>query len=316
MQHSKCFRFPGRLALLLTALLLLSSWFSAPVASADTISLHGSTRMKVTIIYDNTAFRPDLKANWGFAALVEAHGRRILFDTGTRGALLLSNMRRLGIDPASIDDVFISHAHFDHTGGLSAFLKQNSAATLWVPPAFRGSKRAREVVRVPEPRTLYPGIHSTGQLDGIEQSLCIETDLGIIIITGCSHPAMQHILSAAGRFGEVYGIIGGLHGTSPETLKGLQLICATHCTRHKQAIQNLYPDAYTEGGAGRVLEIGAAVTAQWTSRPPTARSASIAACKKPCQNSRQRISYSGTSEKRGRTWNRNTRSLTCSRSWE
>lgn len=42
--------------------------------------------MKVTIIYDNTAFRADLKSNWGFAALVETYGRRILFDTGTRGA--------------------------------------------------------------------------------------------------------------------------------------------------------------------------------------------------------------------------------------
>lgn len=218
--------------------------------------------MKVTIIYDNTAFRPDLKANWGFAALVEAHGRRILFDTGTRGALLLANMRTLGIDPGSIDDVFISHAHFDHTGGLSAFLKQNSEVTLWIPPAFRGSKRAREVVKVPEPRTLYPGIYSTGQLDGIEQSLCIETDLGIIIVAGCSHPDMQHILSTAGQFGEVGGIIGGLHGTRPESLQGLQLICATHCTRHKETIQSLYPKAYVEGGAGRVLEIGAAVTAE------------------------------------------------------
>ncbi len=218
--------------------------------------------MKVTIIYDNTAFRQDLKSNWGFAALVEAHGRRFLFDTGTRGALLLSNMKALQIDPTSIDDVFISHAHFDHTGGLSAFLQHNSEVTLWIPPAFRGSKLARKVVEVPEPQTLYPGIHSTGQLDGIEQSLCIETDLGIIIITGCSHPEMQHILDTAGKFGEVYGIIGGLHGTRPESLQGLQLICPTHCTRHKKAIRQLYPDAYIEGGAGRVLEIGAAAIAQ------------------------------------------------------
>ncbi|MCF7915653.1 MAG: MBL fold metallo-hydrolase [Spirochaetaceae bacterium] len=218
--------------------------------------------MKVTIIYDNTAFRGDLKSNWGFAALVEAHSRRILFDTGTRGALLLSNIRSLGIDPQEIDDIFISHAHFDHTGGLPAFLKQNREVTVWSPPSFRGAKRASKVIQVPQPRTLYDGIHSTGELQSIEQSLCVETQLGIIIVAGCSHPDMAAILSAASQFGKVYGIIGGLHGTRPESLEGLQLICATHCTRHKKAIQRLYPDAYVEGGAGRILEIGAAVTAE------------------------------------------------------
>ena len=75
--------------------------------------------MKASIIYDNTAFRKDLRAGWGFAVLLEAKGKRILFDTGGRGSVLLSNMSKLGIAPKQIDDVFISHAHFDHIGGLS-----------------------------------------------------------------------------------------------------------------------------------------------------------------------------------------------------
>ena len=77
--------------------------------------------MKVTIIYDNTSARPELQADWGFSALVEAKGKRILFDTGADGRILLSNMEKLKIDPKEIEDVFISHLHWDHTGGLSAF---------------------------------------------------------------------------------------------------------------------------------------------------------------------------------------------------
>jgi 7,8-dihydropterin-6-yl-methyl-4-(beta-D-ribofuranosyl)aminobenzene 5'-phosphate synthase len=94
--------------------------------------------MKVTIVYDNTAFRKDLQANWGFSALVETKEIKILFDTGTNGYILLSNMQKLEINPQSIGEVFISHAHFDHTGGLSAFLDQNSEVKVWVPPSFRG----------------------------------------------------------------------------------------------------------------------------------------------------------------------------------
>jgi len=72
--------------------------------------------MKITIIYDNTAFRKDLIVDWGFSALVEAKERKILFDTGANGRILLSNMQKLKIDPKGIEDVYISHLHWDHVG--------------------------------------------------------------------------------------------------------------------------------------------------------------------------------------------------------
>jgi 7,8-dihydropterin-6-yl-methyl-4-(beta-D-ribofuranosyl)aminobenzene 5'-phosphate synthase len=75
------------------------------------------------ILYDNTSCAQNLKADWGFAALIQTHDRTILFDTGADGEILLYNMRQLGIDPGSISDLFISHCHFDHIGGLSHFFK-------------------------------------------------------------------------------------------------------------------------------------------------------------------------------------------------
>ena len=69
---------------------------------------------------------------WGFAALVEADGKRILFDTGARPDTVLQNARELGVDLASVEQVILSHNHQDHTGGLMtlrrAFARQNPAA--------------------------------------------------------------------------------------------------------------------------------------------------------------------------------------------
>jgi 7,8-dihydropterin-6-yl-methyl-4-(beta-D-ribofuranosyl)aminobenzene 5'-phosphate synthase len=69
---------------------------------------------------------------WGFAALVEVDGRRLLFDTGARPQTVLENARELGLDLSGVTDLVVSHHHWDHTGGLialrEALSKQNPAA--------------------------------------------------------------------------------------------------------------------------------------------------------------------------------------------
>mgnify|MGYP000061170944 CR=1 FL=1 len=212
--------------------------------------------MKITILYDNTAFKNDLTPDWGFSALVEAHGRTLLFDTGAEGSVLLGNMQKLGVQPESIEEVFISHNHFDHLGGLSEFLSKNRKVDIYVPPTVRGIHNAHKITRLEKPTRLHDHFFSTGELDHIEQSLAVETDKGLVLVVGCSHPPMDQILSAASRFGTLYGIVGGLHGFREfELFENLQLICPTHCTQHIGEIKSRYPDHYLEGGAGKVIEI-------------------------------------------------------------
>ncbi len=212
--------------------------------------------MKTTILYDNTVFQVGLKSDWGFSCLVEADNRIILFDTGSNGSILLENMKKLDVDTSSIDEVFISHAHFDHIGGLSAFLNENNNVKIYVPLSLRGIRDAKEIIYVDAPTKLHENIFSTGELDHIEQSMVVKTDKGLVLVVGCSHPKMEDILEAAEQFGKVYAIIGGLHGFNKfELFKDLGVICPTHCTQHIAEIKSLYPKKYIEGGAGKIIKI-------------------------------------------------------------
>ena len=55
---------------------------------------------------------------WGYAALIEVDGHKILFDTGNKPKTVLQNALDLNIDLSDVEDVFLSHNHSDHTGGL------------------------------------------------------------------------------------------------------------------------------------------------------------------------------------------------------
>ncbi|MDP8237767.1 MAG: MBL fold metallo-hydrolase [Candidatus Hatepunaea meridiana] len=211
--------------------------------------------MKSTIIYDNESHKKGLKPDWGFACLVEAFGRKMLFDTGAKGSMLLDNMKKLGIEPASIDEVFISHYHWDHTGGLTDFLDLNPVR-VYIPSSCPEPQNAGEVIKVEEAFRLHEGIFSTGELKGIEQSLLIETERGLVVIAGCSHPGVSSILEAASQFGKPYALIGGLHGFNEfELVKDLELICPTHCTQFISEIESVYPDKFMSGGAGEIIII-------------------------------------------------------------
>jgi len=68
--------------------------------------------MKITLVYDNEVYKKGLKAGWGFSCFIEIENTpKILFDTGANGFILLFNMEKFDIDPKSIEEIFISHAH-------------------------------------------------------------------------------------------------------------------------------------------------------------------------------------------------------------
>ncbi len=89
--------------------------------------------VRLTILYDAFGARADLQRDWGFAALVETGGKRILFDTGNNADIFARNTAVLGVDLRTIDMVVISHRHGDHTAGLSYLLSVNPNVTVYAP---------------------------------------------------------------------------------------------------------------------------------------------------------------------------------------
>lgn len=211
--------------------------------------------MKLKIVYDNEA-KPGFEKGWGFSCLIELEDEKILFDTGWDGNVLLSNMRKFGIEPEEIKRIVISHAHWDHLGGLPHVRRQG--VEVYVPHSF--SKRLRDELasrfdlhEVKGAQKIREGVWTTGELkDGVEeQSLVLKTRKGLVVLVGCSHPGVQKIFSAASKFGKIWGVVGGMHGFDDyELLKGLDLIVAAHCTVNKKKIEELFSDAYVEGKAG------------------------------------------------------------------
>ena len=79
--------------------------------------LHVNQHVRITVLSTNLAELYGT-GEWGWAALVEADGRCVLFDTGNHPETVLDNVGELDLDLSCVTDVVLSHHHADHTGGL------------------------------------------------------------------------------------------------------------------------------------------------------------------------------------------------------
>jgi len=233
----------------------------------------------VTILYDNNRFDPHLKAAWGFSCLVRGLEKTILFDTGGDGAMLISNMRLLGIEPYQIDIVVLSHIHGDHTGGLGEFLEKNPHVSVYLLDSFPANfKKAvlamgANVEEVFDAREIFSGAYTTGELgDGIrEQALALKTVNGLVVITGCAHPGIVGMVRKAKEVSTedwVYLVVGGFHlgGEPPSRIESIveelrmlsvQRVSPCHCSG--DATRTLFREKfqldYIESGVGKTLQI-------------------------------------------------------------
>jgi 7,8-dihydropterin-6-yl-methyl-4-(beta-D-ribofuranosyl)aminobenzene 5'-phosphate synthase len=88
---------------------------------------------RITILYDAFGRDGAFTRDWGFSALVEHGGKRILFDTGNDAGTFAANVRAAKVDLHKLDFVVISHRHLDHTAGLEHLLSVNPTVTIYAP---------------------------------------------------------------------------------------------------------------------------------------------------------------------------------------
>jgi 7,8-dihydropterin-6-yl-methyl-4-(beta-D-ribofuranosyl)aminobenzene 5'-phosphate synthase len=216
--------------------------------------------MRVKILYDNEAIT-GFESGWGFSCLLELDDKNILFDTGRDGEILLDNMKRMGISKEDIEIIVLSHRHMDHVGGLPHVVHRG--ATVYFPASFpddikENMTEASSAVEVRDFAKINEGVYTTGELGTsiLEQSLLVESDKGLVLVTGCAHPGLGNIIDFAEGHGDVSCVVGGFHVFDElERLKGMRLISPCHCTSRKLDIRRIYPEASLECAAGRTIEI-------------------------------------------------------------
>lgn len=206
--------------------------------------------MKITCLVENTS-KTACKAKHGLSLYIETPLHKLLFDVGPDDTFI-KNAETCGVDLTAVDTVVISHGHYDHGGGLSAFLAQNPTAQVYIQRgAFDPHYNKTGLLKLPigiDPKLMqHPQVHL---LDGDaviddelsvftvsdtskcrspmndvllddngkdsfshEQNLVIHTD-PVVLITGCGHCGIVNIMEKAAPFKPAV-CIGGFHLFNP-----------------------------------------------------------------------------------------------------
>jgi 7,8-dihydropterin-6-yl-methyl-4-(beta-D-ribofuranosyl)aminobenzene 5'-phosphate synthase len=240
--------------------------------------MNANQQIRMTIVYDNHSFKEYLEKDWGFSCFIKGLEKSILFDTGKNGNMLVSNMKKCGISPDAIDLVFLSHDHKDHTGGLDILLNENSNMEVWLPEFFSASLKetikteGASVVEVDNFQKICEGAYTTGVILGWikEQSLILDTDKGLIVVTGCAHPRIVKIVFTAKELLEkgVFMVIGGFHlaGFLEAEIEeivarfrflGVEKVGPCHCSGNKYSLifAKEYQDNFIKIGSGKEIKV-------------------------------------------------------------
>jgi 7,8-dihydropterin-6-yl-methyl-4-(beta-D-ribofuranosyl)aminobenzene 5'-phosphate synthase len=113
-----------------TLLLVVGCTTTTPAAPAATAE---AAKAQITILYDAFGKPSAMQKDWGYAALIEYGGKRILFDSGNNPDILAQNAKAKNIDLSKLDFVVMSHRHGDHMGGLAYLLKVNPTVKIYAP---------------------------------------------------------------------------------------------------------------------------------------------------------------------------------------
>jgi 7,8-dihydropterin-6-yl-methyl-4-(beta-D-ribofuranosyl)aminobenzene 5'-phosphate synthase len=227
--------------------------------------------LTLTVLYDNTTSNKELKTGWGYSCLIQGTEKTILFDIGSRE--VVRNMDKLQINPSSIDVLVISHDHYDHIDGLSAFSKRNKNAPVFDEP--KDSMKICENVFTTGAMRTSPREKNMLIAGTMETALIVKTLKGLVIITGCAHPGIVEIVQRTKSLfpkDSVYLVMGGFHllDENRESVKkiasdlkneNVQKVSPSHCTGDmaESVFKDLFGADFISGDVGKSIVIEGAL---------------------------------------------------------
>jgi 7,8-dihydropterin-6-yl-methyl-4-(beta-D-ribofuranosyl)aminobenzene 5'-phosphate synthase len=238
-----------------------------------------SNAIEITVLYDNYTLTEGCTTDWGFSCFIKGMEKCILFDAGAYGNILLGNMDKLGINAQDAELMVISHNHGDHTGnwqtngGVLSFLARNSNITAYLPSSIPSGPiqtikaTGATTQSVYAQRQLCDGVHLTGLMGGIEQSMILDTPKGLVVVTGCAHPGIVNIIQKAKQMldKDIYFVFGGFHLLNDSDSQvmskigqfkslGVRKVGASHCTgdRAIELFRQEYGKDFVPIGVGKL----------------------------------------------------------------
>lgn len=141
------------------------TWMLQGCASTESVGPAATPApARITVLYDAFGKDAAMTKDWGYAALVEVNGKRILFDTGDDPENFAKNVKAKGVDLTRLDFVVLSHRHGDHMGGLTYLLSVNPKVKIYAPKETFGtygsdlpSKFYRKAESLPAEMRYYGG---------------------------------------------------------------------------------------------------------------------------------------------------------------
>ena len=230
------------------------------------------------MIYDDiNGAMPDYIKSFGFAALIEIEGKKILFDAGTKEEVLHRNLSECGISSSEIDAVILSHNHYDHVNGLSAIMKNNTDVPVYVhkfwnnmvkhkgdsipPNNIRVIQRGRKIHEINK-KIYITNCYQSRDYGGIHEQACyLEADDSFILLCGCTHPGLNVFLNDRISLeipkNTPLHIIGGFHSFkfSSDKVKEInpliRSIVIFHCTQNIKTFQSQFQAKCSIGIVGK-----------------------------------------------------------------
>lgn len=211
---------------------------------------------EISIVYDDLCAQSGFLTGFGFSALIYNNLSKtyLLFDTGSKGNILIHNLNKFNINISDIKKVIISHNHYDHAGGLKEFYKINHDIEIYVPfqdtKSFIGAYPEAQVKGISDMFEIDKNIFSSGQFGAkslIEQAIFLKTrENSLIIVSGCAHPGLEvFILKSQTLSNKIKAVLGGFHGFRELSfLEGIEFIGACHCTQKMREIRNKFSRQY------------------------------------------------------------------------
>ncbi len=233
---------------------------------------------KIIILYDNYQLSENTISHWGYSCLIISGKDTILFDTGARKDIFFHNLDALHVDLKTVQTMVISHHHGDHVGNIFPVLEETGHIQVYLPSSLNGKFRQmvdNYGVHTEIDKDIRQIAHKIFLTDEMgfqvrEQGLVIESDNGLVLITGCGHPGVDRMVrKVCKKFDQpVYMVAGGFHleEFSDEEIDdiirtfkecGVKKVAPGHCTgqRAMEKFRKAYRENFIRCGTGKTLEL-------------------------------------------------------------